>query len=102
MQRWGEPPFLQQCAGAPVDKAKGGRHGRQVEFYARQVRPRGDAAVGDDEGFAVGEQRDFVRADAVGLQLADAPVVVRRVVDADDAAFPVEIVSELPRIRSSQ
>ena len=27
MQRRVEPPFLQQRAGAPVDKAKGGRHG---------------------------------------------------------------------------
>ena len=49
--------------------------GRQVEFYARQVRLRRDAAVGDDEGIAVGEKSDLVRANAVGRQLADAPVV---------------------------
>ena len=51
-----------------------------------------DAPVGDDEGLAVGEQRDLVRADTVGRELADAPIAGLCVVDADDAALAVEIV----------
>ena len=51
-----------------------------------------DAAVGDNQGLAVGEQRDLVRADAVGGKFAHARIAARRVVDADDASLPLEIV----------
>ena len=84
--------FPDQGTAPPVDGAQGWRHGGQVEFDARQVRMRRDAAVGNDEGLAVGKQRDLVRADAVGRKFAQAPVAALRVVDADDAAFVLEIV----------
>ena len=87
-----ERQFPPKRAASPVHETERRRHGRQVEFYARKVRVRGDAAVGDDEGLAVGEQRDLVRADAVGRKLAHARVSSRRVVDADDAALALEIV----------
>ena len=44
-----------------------------------------DAAIGDDHGAAVGEQRNVVRLHAMRLELADLPVAVGRVADADHA-----------------
>ena len=51
-----------------------------------------DAAVGDRERLAVGEQDHLVRADAVGRELADALVAAGRVVDAEHAGARVVVV----------
>ena len=51
-----------------------------------------DAAVGDRERLAVGQQDHLVRADAVGRELADALVAVGRVVDAEHAGARVVVV----------
>ena len=103
MQSGVERQFAPQRAAPPIHETERRRHGGQVELDARQVGMSRDAAVGDGQCLAVGEQPDLVRADAVGGKLAHAHVASRRVVDADDAAFALEIVLggvEQPPVRA--
>ena len=75
-----------------VDEGERGLHGIEVELFAPRLDVRFDAAVGDGERLAVGEQDHLVRADAVGRHLADALVAAGRVVDADEAGARLVVV----------
>ena len=92
MQGGVERQFPLKRAAPPVHETERRRHGRQVELDTRQVGVGRDAAVGDDQGLAAGEQRNLVRADAMGRKLAQALVPALHVVDADDAALALEVV----------
>ena len=87
-----EAAFAQQPATAPVDIAQRGRHGLRVEGDARQAGMGEDAAMGDRQGVAVGKQPQLVGADAVGGELAAPRIAAPGVVDADRAAFALEVV----------
>ena len=56
----------------PVDQHVGRLHGRQVELGAAEIGMRLDAAIGDRDGAPVAKQQQFVRADAIGREFADA------------------------------
>ena len=63
--------LFDQVAGQAVDEHEGRLHGRKVELGAAEIRMRFDAAIGDGERSAVAEQKQFVRPDAMGRELAD-------------------------------
>ena len=76
-------------------KASDGLHGVNVELLASCTARFDvglDAAVGDGERLAVGEQDHLVRADAERLQLADALVALRGVIDAEEAVARLVVV----------
>ena len=87
-----ERVLFHQRAGGAVDEDQRRLHRRDVELGAAEIRMRLDAAIGDGQRLAVRAKQQFVRADAMGRELADAAEPVRRVVDADHAGGIVEVV----------
>ncbi len=75
-----------------VDEGERRHHLVEIELLAPRLDVGLDAAVGDGEGLAVRQQDHLVRTDAVGRQLADAPVAGGRVVDADQPLARIGIV----------
>jgi len=97
-----EPELADEMAIARVDEAQRRVHAVEIELAAAVVGMRFDAAIGDGEGLAVGEQDHLVRSDAIGLELADTPIAAGHVVDAEHAASGLEIVLggiEQPAVR---
>ncbi len=94
--------LLDQRARCRVDQRQRRLHAGEVELGAAEIRMRLDAAIGNDQHAPVVGDRHVVRADAVGLELADAGKAVGRVIEADHAAVGVEVVLagiEEPAIR---
>jgi hypothetical protein len=87
-----QPESILQPPAREVEVGERGLHGVEVEHGAVVVRMGADAAVGGDQRRAVGHQRDLVRTDAVGGELADLAVAVVGVANADHAAAGREIV----------
>ena len=77
--------LLEKIAGGEIDIDERRLHVGKVELVIAAVGMGFDAAIGDDHGAAVGEQRHVVRLHAARRELADLAIAVGRVAHADDA-----------------
>ncbi len=97
-----QPERVPQTPARQIEIGERGLHGVEVQYGAVVIRMRSDAAVGDRKGGAVRHQHELVRTDALGGELADLPVAVLGVADADHAAPGLEVVlagEQVPAVR---
>jgi hypothetical protein len=87
-----QPEPVLQTPIRQIEIGERGPHGVEVQYGTVVVRMRADAAIGDRKGAAVRHQHELVRTDALGGELADLPIAVLGVADADHAAPGFEVV----------
>ena len=84
--------LVDECAAPPVDEDDRRLHGRQVEHLPAIVRVGLDAAIGDDDGLAIGHQQRLVGVHAMGVELADAGIAGLNVIDRDETPGRIVVV----------
>src|SRR5581483_12010356 len=90
MQLVRKPLLLEEVSRLDIDIDERRLHIGNVEL-ALAVGTGADAAIGDHQRAAVGEELNIVRLHAVRGELADLPVAVGRIAHTDDAA-PARVV----------
>src|SRR6478735_10162621 len=92
MQLWRQTMLLDQIAIGHVDIDEGWFHVGDVEFFSPAIGMGPDAAIGDDHGAAVGEQRDVVRLHAMRVELRDLLITASGVTNANHTPRVVVVI----------
>ena len=88
----GKPNHISRGATDGIEKGQAGCHGGNIELGATVIGMRQNAAIGDDEGRAVGQEPHLMRANAGARKFPNALEVVRRVVDTEHASTGIKVV----------
>ncbi len=92
MQIRGHKDLFDQISGATVEIDKRRRHVSEIKLLTGIVRMGRDAANGAGDGFSIREKQGFMRPDTVAVIFANAPEAILNIIDAQAAAFCVEII----------